>query len=224
MNTSNINEHKPIILFDLDGTLIDSTDAIVETFFYSFDKLNFKHNFAQEDITSLIGYPLDIMYTNLGVKKDRVDEFVQTYKKRYREISIAQTLLLDFAKEAVELAYSFARLGVVTTKTGAYSKPLLENFGIWDYFETLVGREDVTNPKPHQEPILKALSNMNIDDISSKNIYMIGDTKLDLESAKNAGVDSFGVLCGYGEEDELKAYTNNIAKDTLEAIKRIKNI
>jgi phosphoglycolate phosphatase len=221
MNTNNINQHKPIILFDLDGTLIDSTDAIVNTFYHSFEVLNFKHNFTERDITSLIGYPLDIMYSRLGVEADNIDEFVQTYKKRYREISIAQTLLLDFAKESVKLASSFARLGIVTTKTGAYSKPLLEHFGIWDYFETLVGREDVTNPKPHEEPILKALSNMDITDRDDHTIYMIGDTKLDLESAKNAGVKSFGVLCGYGDEDELRAYTKNIAKNTLEAIKMI---
>ena len=218
-----ISNNRPIILFDLDGTLIDSTKAIVDTFYYSFDKLGLKHNITQDDITSLIGYPLDIMYSKLGVDEKEVDIFVQTYKKRYRQISIAQTILFDFSVQAIKLAYSFARLGIVTTKTGAYTKPLLEHFGIWEYFDTLVGREDVINPKPHQEPILLALSNVNLN-TKLKDIYMIGDTKLDLLSAQNAGVNSYGVLCGYGKKEDLSQYTKNIAQDTLEAIKNIKEI
>ena len=61
-----MNKNK-IILFDLDGTLIDSTDAIVSTFYHSFKELNFDFKGNDEDIKSLIGYPLDIMYKNLGV-------------------------------------------------------------------------------------------------------------------------------------------------------------
>ena len=55
---------KNIILFDLDGTLIDSTDAIVSTFMYSFKEMNFNFKGNEEDIKSYIGYPLDIMYAN----------------------------------------------------------------------------------------------------------------------------------------------------------------
>jgi phosphoglycolate phosphatase len=219
MNTKNKNRQNTIILFDLDGTLIDSTRAIVDTFYHSFEILGYEHNFEQSDITSLIGYPLDIMYARLGIEEQRVDEFVQAYKKRYREISIKETILMDFAHECITLAHSFARLGIVTTKTGAYTKPLLEHFGIWQYFDTLVGREDVTNPKPHEEPILLALSNMGIskDDINNT-IYMIGDTKLDIISANNADIKSIGVLCGYGTKDELEKYTLNVVSDTLEAV------
>ena len=56
-----MNKNK-IILFDLDGTLIDSTDAIVSTFYHSFKELNFDFKGNEENIKSLIGYPLDIMY------------------------------------------------------------------------------------------------------------------------------------------------------------------
>lgn len=208
-----------IILFDLDGTLIDSTEAIVSTFLHSFEKLNFDYTGNEEDIKSLIGHPLDIMYQELGVEQEVVWDFVKTYKERYREISKAQTELLDNVKEALALASSFARLSIVTTKTGAYTTPLLEHLGIMDYFEIVTGYEHVEHPKPHPEPILKTLDLMKIERTS--NIWMVGDTHLDLIAANSAGVNSVGVLCGYGKEDDLKEFTSFITPDSLEAVKLI---
>lgn len=207
-----------IILFDLDGTLIDSTEAIVNTFHYSFDVHDVKHP-QDEEIKALIGYPLDIMYERLGIDKKYVWDFVATYKERYRVISTQQTNLLDFAKEAVKEASSFARLGIVTTKTGSYSQVLMEYFDLMKYFEVLVGREHVQNPKPHEEPILKALSLM---EHNGEDVWMIGDTKLDLLSAMNAKVGSIGVLSGYDTKETLEKYTNLIFSDANEAVKYLK--
>jgi len=202
-----------IILFDLDGTLIDSTDAIVSTFHHSFEIQNYPHA-KDEDIKALIGYPLDIMYSELGVPKDRVWSFVGTYKEKYREISTIKTKLLPDAIEAVKKASEFAELGIVTTKTGKYSKILMEHFDLMKHFKVLIGYEDVKNPKPHEEPIIKALESF---DTKNKEIWMIGDTKLDLISAKNANINSIGVLCGYGDEETLRKFTNVILNDALEA-------
>ena len=213
-------EKKITILFDLDGTLIDSTNAIVGCFYHSFKELNFDFKGDIEDIKNEIGYPLDIMYVTLGVPKEDVWDFVDSYKNEYRKVSEEKTILLNDAYAAVELASSFARLAIVTTKTTAYTIPLLRNFKIFDFFETIIGRQEVTNPKPHPEPILKAMKNMNIT--SSDEIYMIGDTKLDLIAAQEAGVKGVGVLCGYGKEEELKKYTNSIHSDALSAIEYLK--
>lgn len=212
-----------IILFDLDGTLIDSTDAIVSTFYHSFEKMNFDFKGNDEEIKSLIGYPLDIMYEQLGVPKIHAFDFVDVYKERYRLISKAQTLLLNEAIESLQHATLFARLSIVTTKTGAYTIPLLEHMKIHSYFEHITGREHVENPKPHPEPILRTLKLMNASPNSS-NIWMIGDTKLDLIAANQANISSVGVLCGYGKEDELKQHTPFIAKNALEAVKLIKEL
>jgi len=202
-----------IILFDLDGTLIDSTDAIVSTFHHSFNVHNTSSP-KDEDITALIGYPLDIMYSKLGVDENKVWDFVTTYKEEYRKISIIKTELLPNAIDAIKKASEFATLGIVTTKTGKYSKELMEHFDLMRYFEVLIGREDVQKPKPDAEPILKALECF---DTENKEIWMIGDTKLDLISAKNAKINSIGVLCGYGEEYTLKKFTNVILDDALQA-------
>jgi phosphoglycolate phosphatase len=98
-----------VILFDLDGTLIDSTDAIVSTFHHSFEVMNYEFTGNDEDIKSLIGYPLEIMYMELGIEKELAWDYVAAYKQRYKLISTKKTLLLEKAKEALELASQFAR-------------------------------------------------------------------------------------------------------------------
>ena len=208
-----------IILFDLDGTLIDSTEAILESFHNSFDVFKAKHP-SDEEIKALIGYPLDVMYRELGVIEESVWNYVDTYKEHYRVISREKTELLLNAKESVVLASEIAEIGIVTTKTGKYSQVLMEYFGIMDYFKVLIGREHVQNPKPDAEPILKALKSFDKED---KNIWMIGDTKLDLISAKNAGVNSIGVLSGYDSKKVLQEYTNHIFETALDAVKYLKS-
>ena len=212
-----------IILFDLDGTLIESTDAIVSTFYHSFNELDFKFKGSDDDIKSLIGYPLDIMYKELGIEDDKINDFITSYKNRYRVISTEQTTLLENALEAVELATKIGRVSVVTTKTRMYTIPLLEHSGIAHFFEVVTGRENVENPKPHPEPILTTLEQMNYDK-ELHDVWMIGDTKLDLIAANAANVNSIGVLCGYGEELELREYTNFIQNDALSAINFLKNL
>jgi len=208
-----------IILFDLDGTLIDSTEAILESFHNSFNHFDSKHP-SDEEIKALIGYPLDVMYRALGVEEEKIWDYVATYKEHYRIISREKTELLSGAKESVLLASKIADIGIVTTKTGKYSQVLMEYFEIMEYFKVLIGREHVQNPKPDAEPILKALETF---DESDKDIWMIGDTKLDLLSAKNAGVNSIGVLSGYDSKEVLEEFTHHIYETSLDAVKYLQS-
>lgn len=202
------------ILFDLDGTLIDSTEAILESFHNSFDIFKLPHP-RDEEIKSLIGHPLDVMYSSLGVEENIVWDIVDAYKEHYRVISTQKTLLLPWAREAVELASKNARIGIVTTKTGKYSRILMEHFNMMQHFEILVGREDVINPKPHAEPIQKAIDFLKVD---KEDCWMIGDTRMDLISAKNAGIKSVAVVSEYESVEELKKYTNIIKTNVYEAV------
>ncbi|PTB87268.1 hydrolase [cyanobacterium G8-9] len=205
------------ILFDLDGTLIDSTEAILESFGVAFKTFG---EAIPEDklIEAEIGHPLDVMFSTLGVPKEEVDKYVHAYKMHYREISCAKTVLLPEAKEAVELASKHAILGVVTTKTAKYSIELLEHMGLMSYFDVLIGREDVVNPKPDPEPIQKALTKLPSD---TNEIWMIGDTCMDMIAAKSANVGSVGVTCGYGTVENLMSCTDNIYQNALEAVRFI---
>jgi len=203
------------ILFDLDGTLIDSTEAILESFHRSFRLLGGTPP-DDEAIKALIGHPLDAMYRDLGVESDRVETYVQTYKAHYRVISRAKTHLLPGAKEAIEEAAAFARLGVVTTKTARYSKELLEHMGVMDAFEVLIGREDVTHPKPHPEPVYRAIEAMQVD---TSGCWLVGDTRLDAGAAAAAGIGCVGVLSGYDGREQLETLTPHICDNALEAVR-----
>jgi len=205
------------ILFDLDGTLIDSTEAILESFHNSFDLHKHPHPDDQA-IKALIGHPLDVMYAELGIEESKVWDFVHTYKEHYRVISTQKTVLLPEAIEAVEEAKKFARLGIVTTKTGKYSRVLMEHFGLMHHFDVLIGREDVQNPKPHAEPINKAIEQMKV---LRERCWMIGDTRLDIASANNAGINSIGVLSGYDNLEQLQTLTDFIEENALQAVKYI---
>ncbi len=207
-----------VILFDLDGTVIDSTEAILDGFRVAFESLGGEVP-SDEAIKNEVGHTLEDMFLKLGVAKDRVDEYVDAYKMHYRIISCQKTVLLDGAKEAIEEASRFATLGVVTTKTGEYSRILLEHLGLMHYFSVLIGREDVQNPKPHKEPILKALEKIEHD---KSRTWMIGDTCMDIESAKSAGVNAIAVTSGYASFEVLQKCATLINSNLCQAVKYIK--
>jgi len=206
-----------IILFDLDGTLIDSTEAILESFEVAFKAFN---EVTPNDalIKAEIGHPLDHMFITLGVEEERVWDYVHAYKMHYREISCAKTLLLPHAREAVELATKIGILGVVTTKTAKYSIELLEHMGLMEHFDVLIGREDVQKPKPHPEPIEKALAKLPT---VTDEVWMIGDTCMDMLCAKEANVGGIGVTCGYGNVESLSKCSHHIYLNALEAVQFI---
>ncbi|EAK2583325.1 TPA_asm: HAD family hydrolase [Campylobacter jejuni] len=192
------------ILFDLDGTLIDSTDAILNSFQGAFKALGLtsKNN---EEIKNLIGYPLEQMFRMLYPDKVNLSkEFVLAYREIYAQIYLEQTTLLPKAKEALELGSEIADLGIVTTKGGKFTPILLDYLGVKKFFKTLITLEDVTNPKSSSEPIILALKRLNK---TQENAYMIGDTILDIQAAISANITPLALTCGYGNENELKAHS-----------------
>lgn len=208
------------ILFDLDGTLIDSTEAILESFGIAYETFG-RSVPDDEEITKLIGHPLDLMFNMLGVASLEVNAYVNAYKEHYRIISRKKTFLLPLGFEAIKEASKIATLGVVTTKTAQYSEELLVHMGVMHYFKVLIGRESVQYPKPHPEPILKALAHLNANPTQT---WMIGDTPMDLICAKEAGVESIGVLCGYSTKSELAKHTTCVVNDAFDAVKIISTL
>jgi len=209
---------KPVILFDLDGTIIDSTEAILDGFRVAFETFGGVVP-SDEAIKNEVGHTLENMFLTLGVEEEKVEAHVHAYKMHYRVISCEKTILLEGAREAIFEASKFATLGVVTTKTGEYSRILLEHMELMKYFDVLIGREDVKNPKPHAEPILKALTKLEHDRTKT---WMIGDTCMDMDSAKNAKVRAIAVTSGYATHSVLQNCASAICSNIQEAIDYIK--
>lgn len=210
---------KATILFDLDGTLIDSTTSIVGAFWSAFESFKVKKP-TKDEICRLIGYPLDLMFERLGAPSNEISDYVKAYKIAYRKRFLQETTLIDTAYDALEMAYEFADLGVVTTKSSK-ALYLLEHLGVAKFFKTIIGRDDVINPKPHPEPILKALHNLQKQ--PDKYAFMVGDTVIDAVSAKAAGIGICGVSCGYGDTKDLLEICDVLASTPLNAVSLIKN-
>lgn len=210
---------KKIILFDLDGTLIDSTEAIYESFCFSCRENGLPVPILQE-VKKTIGHTLNDMFSYFGATKDNLPSFVDSYREYYLKIFLEKTKMLPNATTTIELASEFALLGVVTTKTSNRSRELLQYFDVLKYFHTVVGIEDVKFPKPDKEPILTAIHRIDSNTPLS-NIFMVGDTILDAKSAIESGVHSIGLACGYGDERDLQKMCDNVFGDSLEAVKYI---
>lgn len=208
-----------IILFDMDGTLIDSTSAIYESFCVVFEKHKMPI-LGRAEVAQYIGYPLSDMFAFFGAPCGAIPRLCADYREHYIKICDKQTKMLEGAVEAIKIASEFASLGIVTTKTSDSTRNILSHFGIVRHFEAIIGKDSVTHPKPHKEPILKALEALKGAGagVEAHKIFMIGDTILDLIAAKDAGIAGLGVLCGYGKKADLEKYSKFIFKDTKEAV------
>ena len=203
----------------MDGTLIDSTSAIYESFCAVFERHKMPI-LGRAEVAQYIGYPLDKMFAFFGAESGAIPQLCADYREHYIRICDKQTKMLKGAVNAVESASEFASLGIVTTKTSDSTRNILSHFGVVGHFKVIIGKDNVANPKPHKEPILKALEAMRCAGLSveAHKIFMIGDTILDLLSARDAGIIGLGVLCGYGKREDLEQYSKFIFKDTKEAV------
>ena len=113
-----------IILFDMDGTLIDSTDAIYKSFSKVFIDNNMPE-LSKKEVSKFIGYTLNDMFKFFGAKEECIPRYCDEYKSHYIKICNQYTHLITNARDSIILASSFAHLGIVTTKSSRSSKELL---------------------------------------------------------------------------------------------------
>ena len=194
-----------IVLFDLDGTLIDAKLPIQESIRFAFEQEKLPIPDEKES-ASLIGLPLRDIFRQLGAPEGSMDRLVENYRELFLKIGPEKTRLMPGGREALLEAASFAHTGVVTTRVSSYSRILLERLLGKDVelFETIIGFESVKNPKPHPEPVELAVASIaQTRGGGNYQTWMIGDTPLDIQSALGAGVNPVGVRNGHGD---LSAY------------------
>lgn len=175
------------LLFDLDGTVADTDQMIVETMNILYDLYRDGRKTPVEEIYYFSGPPI---YDTLNKEFPGMDmEFMHAEFRRV-SISLYPKTVKSYpgCKEALlSLKEKGYKLGVVTNKIHSSTLFCLELIGLKDVFDSLVCFDDVKNPKPDKEPILKAMKELGVSDLQK--VLYIGDNKLDLLTANSAGVD-----------------------------------
>lgn len=178
------------ILFDLDGTLINTNELIIKSFDSTFKRHFPNITVARAKILTFIGPTLAQTFSKYTTDVFMIDEMIKSYREFYVEYEDGNFEIypnvLDVVKKLFELGYN---LGIVTSKFTIAAWPSFTHYNLDKYFKVFVGLENVTYPKPHKEPILKALSQFD----SYNKAIMIGDNQGDILAGKNAGIYTAGV-------------------------------
>lgn len=186
------------VTFDLDGTLFDSTEAILDSFEHTFGVIG-EPTPPTEEIIPTIGHTLHDqfrMFTDYDA-----DECVRIYREYYPTIACDKTFLLPGAKESLrKFREAGLKMGFATSKHMPYSILILDHLGVLDYFTARVGPGEVVNQKPHPEAVLKSLDILHVQ---ADEMFFVGDTSFDVLAAKAAGVRCLAVATGYATKDEL---------------------
>ena len=179
------------ILFDVDGTLLDTHEYIYQAFEYSLGKHH--KPLSRKEIQKIMGKPIEDCYRIL-TKLEDVELLSNTHRKFQTEnphISkpFANTIsTLDLLKD------KNIKIAAITTRAKSSTKRTLELANVWSYLDFFIGFEDVKIPKPDPERIFKALEFLNSNSNSS---LMVGDSDVDILAGQNAGVKTAGAIYGF---------------------------
>jgi len=195
------------ILFDLDGTLIDTDDGMIERAARWLQPL--ARLFPQGDPKRVLRRaimasegPTNAFLTFLDILG--LDDELFTLGDRLRRLRGLRTPAnfqpVDGVVESVQELSGRYPLGIVTTRSRQDAQTFLEQHALADCFSVVVTHEDTWRLKPHPEPIRYAAEQLGV---AIERCLMVGDTGLDVRAAKAAGAYAVGVLCGFGEREDL---------------------
>ncbi len=174
------------VLFDFDGTLMDTNNVIINSWQHTFRTLEGRET-TVEDIVKTLGEPLFLTMQKFFPKVD-TEEAIGIYRSYHYENFGDMITLFPNGREILEdLKGKGYKIGLVTSRLKGTTYQGLEHYNILDYFDVVVTMDDTTKHKPDPEPIEIALNKLNS---KAEETIMIGDTKFDILCAKNAGVKS----------------------------------
>lgn len=208
---------KKIAFFDLDGTISDSGQGIVNAITYAQDKLKLKP-ISLEDKKSCVGPPLNKSFMRLyNLTLEEAEHMIDVYREYYWKKGIYENYLYpDIPRLIKSLKDNGWELRICSGKPTVMVETVLKHFNLFDYFVSLQGAE-LHGIYPGKSVLIK-----EILDKTGAEAIMIGDRRDDIEGAKANNIVSFGVLWGYGSKEELeKAGATHIVKSVDEILKKL---
>ncbi len=206
------------VLFDLDGTLTDPVIGITNSVMYALEKFGIKVNDRRE-LYCFIGPPLtDSFERYYGLSKEDSLDALKYYREYFSVTGLYENEIYSGTVKMLETLKSEGkRLILATSKPEKYAIEILKHFKIYGYFDFIAGATMDEKRNKKGDVIAWAVKNADID---IKTAVMVGDRNQDINGAKENGIDSIGVLYGYGDVDELTgAGATHIAADTEEVTK-----
>ena len=207
------------LCFDVDGTLSDTDDLYVKItalFFPRFlfrDPIRVARRFVmwgEAPGNALLG-----LADTLGID-DEMIAVINWFSRRCRYLP-GSFLLVPGVDEMLKQLHGCYPMAVVSARDESGTMAFLEQFDLIQYFDVVVTGLSAKHTKPYPDPILLAARRMNV---APENCLMIGDTTVDIRAGKSAGAQAVGVLCGFGEEPELKKMgADMILEDTTKLTK-----
>lgn len=190
------------VLFDLDGTLVDSYSALA-------DAVNFarrRHGFADLPagrIREFVGDGLETLLQRAFEIDDVPPTVHEAFEERYDEICCEQSHVLEDVDTTIhELAALGVQMAVCTNKTTSFSRKILEFLQLAPYFRAIVGPDVAGARKPDGKHLLVTLA---ATDVPASDALFVGDMPLDVETARNSGIDVAVVPTGSASAERLRA-------------------
>ncbi|SHJ91740.1 phosphoglycolate phosphatase [Hathewaya proteolytica DSM 3090] len=195
---------KKYMLFDLDGTLTDSGEGIMNSFQYALEQFNIQIK-DKSELRRVIGPPLKQSFMEFFHMSESVaDKAIEAYRVYFKEKGIYENKLYDGVTSMLHILKSLNKTIILaTSKPTIFSEQILKHFDIHKYF-TYISGSTLDGLRSEKEDIINyALKENNI--FNPAEAIMIGDRKFDIEGAKKCNIDSIGVSYGYGSVEELKS-------------------
>lgn len=208
------------VLFDLDGTLTDPGEGITKSVAYALKKFGIEI----ADLTSLykfIGPPLaDSFMKYFSFTREDALKAVDFYREYYSVTGIFQNIMYEGIDALLQTLFNHGlKIVLATSKPRVFALKILEEFKIAKYFTYVSGSELDGTHVNKDEVIACALTACGLT--SSSGLIMVGDREYDIFGAKKHGIDSIGVLFGYGSLEELKSAGATYIAETVQDIGRI---
>ena len=190
---------KKAIFFDLDGTLTDSGEGIINCAILALEHFGLPIP-TREAMRVFVGPPLDQSFINHGVPADKADEAIRVYRSRYTTVGKFENFPYPGIRELLEALRSQGhRLFVATSKPEGMSVEILEKFDLARYFELICGAT-LDSSRSKKEDVIAYLLGKTGD---MEDVVMVGDTAFDVLGAKAHGIPTIGVSWGYGKVEDM---------------------